>query len=134
MYRISNIKVSLKIDYISLDNVIQICCDQDIIHKIYNNFIVLKATYTYVIFKSKNIKNNHINVTQIKSFSDINKAVSEIYSFLQKPIQSEHVDNIIASVKFSNWCDLDTISTLYDTYNIKYNKEEYSTIIFLDGY
>lgn len=102
MYKISNVKLSLKIQYVCLDTVQKQLELKSIKYKSYNNFIVFKNVYTFILFKSKDKERNHLNVTNIKTVEDrVN--VIEVFKISTLgdniSILSVNIDNITASFK-----------------------------------
>ena len=54
MIRITNVKVSCKVQEISLDDLKKICVENKIDYKYFNNFVVFRTKeFTYTIFKKR---------------------------------------------------------------------------------
>lgn len=103
-YKITNIKISVKCRNICLDTVKEYLCDNLIQYKKYDNYIVTKIKYTYIIFK-KNIKNTddifHVNITNIPSLDYLSDAINILREFDKNiSIVSYTIDNITASKNF----------------------------------
>lgn len=141
-YKITNVKLSVKCKNISLDSVFDFCLQQNIPFTKFNNFLVLKSNYTYIIFKksTKNIHHGeyHINITKIPSFEKI----SDCMEFLKRlspaiKLLSLKVDNI--SVSYNLNCFVDIIklqSSAKGDCDITYNKETFPGLFlkFKKGY
>ena len=96
MFQIRNIKISLKLD----------CLDYSLLKgflknvSVYNNFLVLKDKYTYILFKPKDKESiSHLNITKIPNFSAINESVENGIEFFGGKIipDSIKIDNITAT-------------------------------------
>ena len=91
---IHNIKLSAKIPGKSLENIQKSFTN---IKKTYNNFIVVQPDQSDVIFcffkypttgKIKKYRENHVNITNVKSFHGIKDAISILSINLSIPIKS----------------------------------------------
>lgn len=129
-YKITNIKISLKCDNYCLDTVQTKCKQEKILLKAFNNFVVIKEKFTYIIFK-KSCKSssvdNHINITKVDSFENISEAVQFI-RFLQPNISLKHIriDNITVSHNFKRFIDIDILArTASQTCFVTFNKETF---------
>lgn len=124
MFRIRNIKISLKVKPIVLNNAIIKLQNKGIIVNTYSNFLTFKAdNYTYVVFKKGHTKHTHINITQIPSIKSIRRAIEIVKKCLECKVINYKTDNIIAT------SDLRKPICLIDIINkkcfekIKYNNE-----------
>jgi hypothetical protein len=122
-YKIANVKVSIKTSAIVLDNVITVCSEKQLYCKNYNNFLVVKDIYTYIIFKKNKNNENHINITKIPNIDSVSNAITRIQDLTKSLILSQTIDNIIASTSLPNPLNLKLISTLFT--NVKYNNEKF---------
>ncbi len=111
MFKISNVKISIKCAKLSLDNVSSIANANNITNSIYTNFIVLKSKFTYIIFKHKNNtgKENHINITKIKNLFDVNEAVTFFTSLFKCAFTKITLDNISATSVLGKYIELQNI-------------------------
>lgn len=102
-YKITNVKVSIKTSPISLDNVLQL----NFPVKNHNNFAVIKTKYTYSIFKTNKIFQNHINITGIPSLDKVEDSIKYLKEYLDfEIIKKPQIDNIIANLKLPHQIDL----------------------------
>jgi hypothetical protein len=149
-YKITNIKISVKCKNICLDTVQKYLCDSLIHFKKYDNYIVTKLKYTYIIFK-RNIKNTeeifHVNITNIPTLDYLSDAINTLKEFDGKTtIVSYKIDNITASKNFNKSIDiqklLENITTdIRATYNtetfpgvfLKYPDKRGTAILFHTG-
>ncbi|WP_353079641.1 hypothetical protein [Flavobacterium sp.] len=122
-YKIANVKVSIKTSAIVLDNVITVCSEKQLYCKNYNNFLVVKDIYTYIIFKQNKNNQNHINITKIPNIDSVSNAITRIQDLTKSVILSQNIDNIIASTSWPKQLNLKQISTLFT--NVKYNNEKF---------
>ena len=76
---VSNVKISCKVHLINSD---EISFNTDNTIKRYNNFVVVKKKYSFIISKqySKTRQNQHfhVNITKISSTEHISKALDEL--------------------------------------------------------
>lgn len=141
-YKITNIKLSVKCKSISLDSVFEFCLLQGIPYTKYNNFLVIKSTYTYIIFKksTKHIhqKDYHINITKIPCFQEISTCIDFLRTISPGILLlSLKVDNI--SVSYNLNCVVDILklqSIAKSDCDITYNKETFPGLFlkFKKGY
>ena len=125
-FKVANVKVSVKIPAIPLDIVYKIALSKNISHKIHNNFIVLRAKFTFIIFKAnKDYIVNHINITKIPKIRYISKAINEIEDILNCSHISLCVDNIIASANLNQNLNLIKIVKNKKFEKIKYNNQKF---------
>jgi TATA-box binding protein (TBP) (component of TFIID and TFIIIB) len=130
MSTITNIKVSLKVLPICLDTVCDIAKNNSIAYKKYNNFIVLRNEFTYIIFKNKKGCNTHINITKLRFFSDIEKSKQflndEILHLFNSNVIQQKIDNITASYDLKkNVNILETIEKFIGLCEVRYNNEKF---------
>ena len=128
-YKITNIKVSIKIKSVCLDTVQNILESSNIKNNNYGNFIVVKNKYTFIIFKQGKQNNNHINITNIKSFEDISDAIKLLQQILVDTIVEEKtlkIDNITASIDILKPVDLISTSKIFERFSkVSYNTEKF---------
>lgn len=142
-FKVANVKVSIKILAIPLDIVYKIAKEKNIDLKLHNNFLVLKAKFTFIIFKAKNSIENHINITKIPDINSVPFAVLEIENILSCNHFNLCVDNIIASANLHKTIDLIRIVKSKNFEKIKYNNQKFpglfitfkkgTTIVFHSG-
>ncbi len=130
MFVIKNAKISIKINEISLNSVIECLDKNNIVYKIKSNYIIIESKYVFVIFKPKNCMIVHINVTKIGSLSDINKVadvlIHEILSNLQIVVNKIVVDNITAVYQTDKIINIPKIiESKKDCFKISYNNEKF---------
>lgn len=94
--QLTNIKISLKCEEVSLDSVKEFCSKADYPTKVYSNFVVIRKSFVYTIFKKNLITNlHHVNITNIKNFDDIAKALESIIKFGLKLVKDTvKIDNL----------------------------------------
>jgi hypothetical protein len=129
LYKIANVKISLKTSHLFLDNVTSTALENNLYCKSYQNFVVVKSTYTFIIFKSKiGSTENHINITKIPSCCKIEEAVNIFQSLFQCTIRCMTVDNIIATAKLPCGVKVDLLNIAKSKKfaSIKYNNELFS--------
>ena len=86
---VSNVKISCKVHLINSD---EISFNTDNTIKHYNNFVVVKKKYSFIIFtKTRQNRHFHVNITKIPSTEHISKAIDE----LKLIISSEFVVEIL---------------------------------------
>ncbi len=122
-YKIANVKVSIKTSALVLDNVIIKCTENNLYCKNYNNFLVVKDLYTYIIFKRNSNNENHINITKIPNLDSVSNSIQRIQDLTNCLVLSQTIDNIIASTACKKQLNLQLISTLFS--NVKYNNEKF---------
>lgn len=127
-FQITNIKISLKIDAICLSSVQEILKQKNINHTSYPNFMVIRKTYTYIIFKKGKNKNNHINITKLKTLEEIDDSIKVLKTIFEKLFLIERkktIDNITASVNLNKFVDLLTLPKTFPNNQISYNSEKF---------
>lgn len=128
--KITNIKLSLKTTFILLDSVKKLLKNQNIDFKEYPNYIVLKNKYTYVYFKSACGEINHLNITNVKNFKDIDSSVNYFLNVLMKSLEISEVyrrvDNISASLNLNLTLNLlDIVNYFEKVCCVSYNTEKF---------
>ena len=94
-YKIFNVKIHFKLGY-------ELIFSPEMMKTItkHSNFVVLRLShYVYIIFP----KNGHINVSGIKTFHDINSALSVFNSHFHTTVQASNIkiDNTTAHGRFN---------------------------------
>lgn len=125
MYEIANVKVSLKTSPLFLDTVYNSLVSQNIVCKQYNNFLVVKSKFTYIIFKTNKNCENHINITKIPTVNNIVEAVKLLQFLTNCQVTSQKIDNIIATTKHKSKLCLKDIIERKTFKSIKYNNEKF---------
>lgn len=125
MYKIANVKVSLKTSPLFLDTVYSSLVAQNIVCKQYNNFLVVKSAFTYIIFKTNKNCENHINITKIPTVKNIVDAVTLLQILTNCQVTSQKIDNIIATTKHKSKLCLRDIIEKKAFHTIKYNNEKF---------
>lgn len=124
MFLIRNIKVSVKVKALVLDNALKRLINKGIQAKVFSNFITFKTKhYTFVIFKSGQKNQNHVNITQIPNFSSITKAIASLIKLLHCQVLSHTVDNIIATSDLKRRVSLKGVIQKKNFKKTKYNNE-----------
>lgn len=128
-FKITNIKLSVKTSFVCLDSVKVILKKKKIKFKPYPNFIVIKNKYTYIFFKSKENKVNHLNITSISNFDNIDYSVEHFFNMLDITSFQEiyrSVDNITASLNLNEKIDLlKIVAHFKQICNVSYNTEKF---------
>lgn len=110
MFKIVNVKVSLKTSAIFLDNVSDIAKVKKLFCKNYKNFVVLKSKYTYIIFKVNKAGKNHVNITKIPAICDIVDAVNYFKEHIIDCVTDNiTIDNISATASTNHRLNLKQI-------------------------
>jgi len=130
MFEIKNVKISLKLEELSLNTVLVNLKTSKIDFSEKSNYIVIRLKYIYIIFKPRNQQINHINVTKIPQIQKINHAITffkkTIFPNLNINIKNIIVDNITSIYKVHHFLNLSEIIEKYrNIYNIKYNNEKF---------
>ena len=101
---------------------------------IYNNFLVLKDKFTYILFKPKREEDIcHLNITKIKNFEYINEAIELGETLFQGRIlkNSINIDNITATFNLQKSINLKKFYEKYSKeYSIRYNNERFPGLHF----
>jgi len=122
MFRVRNIKISVKSEKFSLDNVIELLQESKVLLKNHYNFITFTYKYNYTIFKSGK-DSNHINITKIQDFDGINESIDNLKNLIPLIVISHKVDNIIATGSFDQSIDLQKIVDQKIYKRVTYNSE-----------
>lgn len=124
MFLIRNIKVSVKVNPIILNNALAQLKSEKINTKEFCNFITFKTNnYTFIIFKTGKAKDTHINITQIKDFCHIDLAINCLINLIKCTVISYTVDNIIATSDLLKSVCLSEIIEKNIFQKVKYNNE-----------
>ena len=124
MFLIRNIKVSVKVQALILNNALSVLENNNIKTKEYGNFITFKTNnYTFVLFRTGKLKETHVNITQIPDFTSINKAINCLEQLIKCNVISYVVDNIIATSDLKRSLSLQTVITHKKFKRMKYNNE-----------
>ncbi len=124
MFQIRNIKISIKVKPLVLNNAIERLENNGITLKTYSNFLTFKThNFTYVLFKKGQRKHSHINVTQIPSLKLIRKSIRVIEKCLGCSVLYYKIDNIIATSDLKQSVNLIDIVSRRRFDKIKYNNE-----------
>lgn len=141
-YKITNIKLSVKCKNVSLDSVFLNCKDENIPYKRYNNFVVIKSIFTYIIFKKNNKEKNtddyHTNITKIPSFFHVPSSIQYLKTLMPKIVLlSYKIDNISVSCNLLQTVNIFQIQkTAQNDCFVTYNKETFPGLFlkFKAGY
>ena len=86
---VSNVKISCKICTL---NASQLSFNTDNTIKEYNNFIVVKNKFAYIIFtKSTTFRNYHVNITKIPSLDQIPNALKELNNIINETFSIKNI-------------------------------------------
>jgi TATA-box binding protein (TBP) (component of TFIID and TFIIIB) len=124
-YKIANVKISLKTSPISLNIVFNDLIEKGFNCKSYNNFLVIKTKFTFIIFKTNSKGENHINITKIPSLCDIKEAIKIVKDLTFCDVKSEIIDNIIATTSINRKLNLNKIVQEKKFQHTKYNNEKF---------
>jgi len=122
-YKIRNVKISVKTTPIALNNVLLL---SNKVQKVKDckNFVVLKDTYTYSIFKTNKKKlENHINITNIPNLEKVQDAIQHLKKHFKFCAKHVKIDNIMATSNVGKPIDLISVCERKLFENIKYNSE-----------
>ena len=122
---VKNIKLSILICRVALDNAIDILSQQNISVKMHPNFITFKGIFTYVLFKSSDQKVNHVNATKISSVDKITSCLEELANLLKTEVVTYKVDNIISTTSLSRPINLIDIVKKKKFKKVTYNSERF---------
>ena len=129
---VTNIKVSVNLEKQSLDSVEKRIKDLSLTYKKYNNFIVLRDIFVYTIFRAGKNNFNHVNITKIKHFSDVEEAIENLQNLdLNINRKSLKIDNITGSIDLKKELRIEGIIELvssndnFSNIKISYNNEKF---------
>lgn len=125
MSLITNVKISIKIKSVSLDIVLQSVRAKNINHTKFDNFIVIREKFTYIIFKKGKANFNHVNVTKLSKISHVEEAVSNLINIFDCEIINHKIDNIIATFNLGKSLKLREIINGKVFESAKYNNERF---------
>jgi len=129
-FKITNIKLSLKTSFILLDSVKELLEKKNIFVKEYPNFIVIKNRFTYVYFKSSDGNINHLNITNISDYDNIEESVQHFLLILLSPLNVQEIfrriDNITSSLNIQEKINLVHLSSHFKPLcKVSYNTEKF---------
>ena len=154
---LSNFKLSIKLESISIHRIEQLCLNKDIKHKKYSNFICFKIYRRYKrcrkdptkpdhfsysiwkkaeVFRDKNsndIDSNecHCNISKVEE-NEIAKSIRKLLRFLEIPLTKTdyNIDNITATIKTGHKINLRKFEEInrYEE-NINYNPEAFPGLV-----
>jgi TATA-box binding protein (TBP) (component of TFIID and TFIIIB) len=124
-YKIANVKISLKTSPISLDIVSNNLLEKGYYCKRYQNFLVIKTKFTFILFKTNSKGENHVNITKIPQLSYIKEAIKVIKKLTLCTVKSKTIDNIIATTSANHNLNLKKIVSDKKFSKIKYNNEKF---------
>lgn len=125
LYKIANVKVSIKTSQLFLDTVYKHLFEKGLVCQNFNNFLVVKSKYTYIIFKTNKNNENHINITKIPSIELISEAIQIIKDLTLCFVISQTIDNIIATTNTNKRLNLKEIILNNKFHKVKYNNEKF---------
>ena len=129
-YKITNVKISLKIKEKSLDSVQKICEREGINFKRYLNFLIIRDIYIFTIFKTGKSNQNHVNITKIPNLLNVEKSINQLTEkYNISVIENNYiVDNITGSLDLKKEIILknfiktvDKINDKHFSFQISYN-------------
>lgn len=124
MFLVRNIKVSVKVKALVLNNALERLRQTQIPIKNFGNFISFKDhNYTFVLFKRGKRKDSHVNVTQIPNFWSIHRAIDCLIKLIDCSVLHYTVDNIIATTDLNKSVSFKKIIKEKTFKQIKYNSE-----------
>lgn len=126
MVEVRNIKISLKIGLLPLNNAINILTVKNIQWKDHFNFISFRTGgFTFVLFKPSKTGYSHLNITKIKRFEDISRPIDILKDIFKCCIFNSKVDNIVATDNLQKIVDLKEVTKNKIFENIKHNPEQF---------
>jgi hypothetical protein len=130
MFSIKNVKISVKLEDISLNSVVKYLECNSISFVIKGNYLVIHHKYVYIFFKLKNFVIRHINVTKIPDEESVKDSIlvlqNEILNGMYLKIFYYKIDNMTAIYDTKN--NVDLLKILDKTklsFNVRYNKEKF---------
>lgn len=129
MYSLRNVKISIKIEGISLNTVSEVCLQKSLDYKKYENFIVVKNKFTFIIFKNNKKNINHVNITKIPTIDAINESLLYLKecgeTIIIRP-NTMKIDNLTATTNLNKEINLpEFVRRNSQIYNIKYINEKF---------
>ena len=151
---LSNFKLSIKLESISIRHIQQLCLNKDIEHKKYSNFICFKIKrrykkcrkdptkpdhFSYSIWKKAEVFRNknsntthsnksHCNISKVEE-NEIAKSIRKMLRLLEIPLTKTDykIDNITATIKTGHKINLRKFAKTADHYkeDISYNPESF---------
>lgn len=130
MFEIKNVKISLKLEDISLNTVIEYLTNNNIKFQIKSNYIIINHLYVYIIFKRKNLLINHVNVTKIPNLNKVEDSVKNftenIFKDLKIIVKKVNIDNLTSIYHIKKGINLsDIIKKENNNFKILYNNEKF---------
>ena len=125
MPSIRNVKVSAKVSNLCLNTVNLKLASSGISLKHFSNYITFQHTYTYIVFKNSKDLTNHVNITKLKSESEIEKALYLLTNLIGCHVINWKIDNIIATSSLQKKLDLTQIAIQKIFPRVKYNSEQF---------
>lgn len=125
MLSIRNVKISVKVKCLCLNNANKLLQLQGISVKTFLNYITFTNKFSYVLFKSSSNGTNHVNVTKIKDTSNIHEALAILQDCLNTGVISHKIDNIIATHNGPQMIDLQCLIRGSVFHRTKYNPERF---------
>jgi len=120
---IRNIKISVKLEEISLDSACRLLEKEKLSYKSYPSYITFKRQYNFVLYKTSKNKTNHLNATGLKGMCDVDSCLKEIFDLLNKNVILHKIDNITATYNLSKLLCIDELSKKIEC--AKYNAERF---------
>lgn len=134
LYKITNVKVSIKIQEICLDTVSRNLEEKNILFKKYPNYIVIQDIYTFIVFKTSCKKKNsisHVNITKIPTLFEVDTAKKHLKDLFDGVVIKEKpvIDNITVSLDIKKDLTPEKIQDIFDKVcKITFNKETFPGI------
>lgn len=118
--QLTNVKVSLKSEDISLHSVLDKSIAEGYIVKRKLNFLVLRKNFVFTIFKKGKNNLHHINITKLRQVSDINIALVDL-----EKLNIQYINNSLVIDNITGRLDIgEKLSIRELVYNYK-SKSEY---------
>ena len=132
--KINNIKISVKLEVpIDLAYVQQRCTELNVYcRKISNNFLTIRHTYTYIVFKKGCTKDKqHINCTKITHPDEIPNVISNLLYLINQPqvILEHKIDNYSCSAALNKLIDVDHFFMNEINISCTYNPEKFPACV-----
>lgn len=130
MFTIKNIKISFKIQRISLNTVLKHLNEKNMAYELKSNYIILRCQFVFIIFKSKDLTVSHINVTKIGQMSDMDTVEKvfkdDVFNLDEIVILNKQIDNITAVYSHHEQIVLQKIiEQVKETKTVIYNREKF---------